>query len=860
MANNFKKRSLILAMGVALSSPSLYAAEEAPEDDQEAQKMVIVGSRAAPRSVTDSPVPVDVISSDEMMKNGSTDMTSLLAAVSPSFNVNEQPISDAATLVRPANLRGLPPDSTLILVNGKRRHRASVISFLGGGISDGSQGPDISVIPAIALKQVEVLRDGASAQYGSDAIAGVINFVLKDNDSGGSAELRLGEFAEGDGATTVFSSNIGMPLSDRGFANFSFEYKNADPTSRSVQRADAAALIAQGNTAVADPAQIWGSPEIIDDVKFFMNLGLDLSDNSEAYLFGNLAQREVDGGFFFRNPHTRGGVNSADGGATLLIGDLDPNDGIDCSSFVVPIPADGSNVMNTAAYQAVPFASPGDSSSGACWAFNEMFPGGFTPRFGGEVVDASIVMGTKGEFASGMRYDISAGLGRNAVDFRIRNTVNASLGPDTPTEFQPGSYVQLEKSFNFDISQDIETDAVDSLTVSSGFEWRDESFEVKPGDPASFAIGPLGFDPATSTSQGFGIGSNGFAGFQPRAAGVFSRSSKGLYLDIESYLNDAWMLDFALRFEDFSDFGSTTDWKLSGHFQATDEFAFRGSISTGFRAPTTGQSNVVNVTTAFGANGLEDQATLPPTNPISVQLGAEPLKPEESESFTFGVVWEYEDLFVTFDYYNIEVTDRIAQNSPQALTQADIDALISQGIFDASSFSSVIWFTNEFDTTTAGFDLVVSYTAEMWGGETDFNFAYNHTETEVDRFDPNIISATRVRQLEENLPEDRFTFTANHTQDNWNLLTRVNYFGDYYEAHLDIGALPIDAGAEFTVDAEFGYDFSDTFRFALGAKNLLDEYPDENPWANIVGAQYPVTSPMGFNGRFLYLRGIYSFN
>lgn len=859
MANNFKKRSLVLAMGVALTSPSLIAAEDEQGADEDAQRMVIVGSRAAPRSVTDSPVPVDVITADEMLKNGATDMTSLLAAVSPSFNVNEQPISDAATLVRPANLRGLPPDSTLILVNNKRRHRASVISFLGGGISDGSQGPDISVIPAIALKQVEVLRDGASAQYGSDAIAGVINFVLKDNDSGGTAEVRWGEYAEGDGATTVFAANVGMPLSERGFANFSFELKNQDPTSRSIQRSDAAALIAAGNTAVADPAQIWGSPEIKDDTKFFMNLGLDLGNNREAYMFGNLAQRDVDGGFFFRNPHTRGGVFSADGGATLLIGDLDPNDGVDCSAFNVPIPADGSNVRDTAAYQAVPFATYGDPSSGACWAFNELFPGGFTPRFGGEVVDSSIVLGTKGETAGGLRYDISGSLGRNAVDFVIRNTVNASMGPSTPTRFNPGSYVQLEKAFNLDFSQDIET-GLDSFVISYGAEWREESFEVKPGDTASFEVGPLGFDPATGTSQGFGIGSNGFPGFQPRAAGVFSRNSKAAYADLEIYFNDQWMLNGAVRYEDFTDFGDTTDAKLSAHFQATDSFALRGSISTGFRAPTIGQSNVVNVTTAFGANGLEDQATIPPTNPIAVQLGATPLTPEESDSITFGFVWEGDDLFVTFDAYQIEVSDRIAQNSPQALTQADIDALVAQGITDASSFASVIWFTNDFDTTTEGFDLVVSYDAEMFGGETAFNFAYNHTETTVDSFNSDIISATRVRQLEENLPEDRFTLTANHTQDNWNLLTRLNYYGDYYEAHLDIGSLPIDAGAEYTVDAEFGYDVTSSIRLAIGAKNLFDEYPDENPHATIVGAQYPVTSPMGFNGRFLYLRGIYNFD
>lgn len=872
MANNFKKRSLILAMGLALSSAPIYAAEEEqPEDEEEeAQTMVIVGSRAAPRSIGDSPVPVDVISADEMTRNGATDMNSLLAAVAPSFNVNEQPISDAATIVRPANLRGLPPDNTLILVNGKRRHRSAVIAFLGGGVSDGSQGPDVSVIPAIALKQVEILRDGASAQYGSDAIAGVINFVLKDNSEGTDLEARWGEYAEGDGGTSLIAGNVGLPLTNRGFANFSFELKNADATSRSVQRNDAAALIAGGNTAVGNPAQIWGSPEVKDDFKLFANFGLELSNKAEAYMFGNYAQREVDGGFFFRNPHTRPGVFSNDGGTTLLIGDMDPNDAVDCSAIVVPIPVDGSPVHTSTPYTSTlqPLID-----SGACWAFSEMFPGGFTPRFGGKVNDASLVIGTKGEFDNGMLYDASFSLGRNAVEFAIRNTVNASLGPNTPTEFNPGSYIQLEKAFNFDISKEIETTSVDLMTLSAGIEWREDSFEVKAGDVASFEVGSLGFDPATGTSQGFGIGSNGFPGFKPEAQGTFTRSNVGIYLDWETYVNEALMVDFAIRHEDFSDFGNTTDWKLSGHYQATDELAFRGSVSTGFRAPTVGQSNVINVTTAFTAGVLADEATLPPTNPISVLKGGKALTPEESESFTVGLVYEIDDWFITLDYFEIEVTDRISQTSTLPLTQADIDALIAQGVTDASSYTGVKFFTNDFDTTTTGIDLVVSYSTEMWGGDTDFNFALNHTETEVDSWNPDIISDTRIRQLEENVPQDRGTFTMNHSRDNWNLLARLNYYGDFFEAHLDDGTLPINGDSEVTVDAEFGYEVSDALRLSIGAKNLFDEYPTDltqvyfdpaNPSAgnyaqDVVGAKYPPTSPMGFNGRFLYLKANYSF-
>ncbi|MET1254522.1 TonB-dependent receptor plug domain-containing protein [Aliikangiella maris] len=878
MANNFKKCSLFLAMGMALSSPTLYAAEEQRSDsDEEATKMVIVGSRAAPRSISDSPVPVDVISAEEITASGTSDMTSLLASVAPSFTVNEQPISDAATMVRPANLRGLSPDSTLILVNGKRRHRSAVITFIGGGIADGSQGPDISAIPSTALKQVEVLRDGASAQYGSDAIAGVINFVLKDNADGGEFTVKSGEFSEGDGKALLFSGNVGMPFTERGFANFSFEYNDREATSRSVQRDDAAGLITAGNLAVQNPAQIWGMPEVKDDYKLFVNIGLDLGNNKEAYLWGNYSQREVDGGFYYRNPQTRSGVFQGprlvngvwisrpgdddptrqalwdDATPSILTGDLTPGatDNSNCPRVMV---VDG--LVDEAALASLAGAN--------CFAFNSLFPGGFTPRFGGQVVDTSITMGTKGEYSGGMNYDISMSLGRSAVDFAIRNTINPSLGPDTPTDFYPGSYVQLEKALNYDVSKEFETSSLAGMTFSAGFEWREDSFEVKPGEQASFEVGPL-------AAQGFGIGSNGFPGFQPRAAGVFTRRNIGFYADLETYFTDEFMMEFAVRYEDFSDFGSTFDGKISGHFQATETFAIRGSASTGFRAPTVGQSNVINVTTAFGANGLEDQATLPPTNPIAIQKGGEPLTPEESTAFTLGAVFDLDDLFITLDYFNIEVEDRISQTSPLDLTQTDIDALLALGVNDATSFTSVRYFTNDFDTTTEGFDLVVSYSADMWGGKTDFNLALNHTETTVDRFSPDIISNVKVELLERGVPEDRATLTMNHSQDSWNLLTRISYYGEYYEDHLESEAFPIYPGTEVSVDMELGYKVTDDLKFSIGANNLFDETPDsledvyidgdvsKGSYAGVAGAQYALKSPLGFNGRFVYLKANYTF-
>ncbi|WP_334063054.1 TonB-dependent receptor plug domain-containing protein [Alteromonas genovensis] len=830
------------AFSVIAAAP-VYAQEA--DDEKKAEdyeQIAVVGSRAAPRSIGDSAVPIDIISSEDFKQQGATDMVSMMQTVVPSFNVNDQPINDASTLVRPANLRGMAADHTLVLVNGKRRHRSAVITFLGGGLSDGAQGPDISVIPASALKQVEVLRDGAAAQYGSDAIAGVINFVLNDASEGGTFEARYGSFYEGDGDMIQLSGNIGLPLSDAGFINLSAEYRTADDTSRSVQRDDAAALVAAGNTFVADPAQIWGSPEIKHDIKLFANAGLELSDSSEAYMFGNYAVREVEGGFYFRNPHTRGGVFANDG--SLLVGDLTGDMSGNCPTDIAP----GANVLTNDRYINEVANNPD------CFAFNEILPGGFTPRFGGEVTDMSLVFGTKGELDNDVTYDVSVNLGQNEVDFKISNTINPSLGPDTPFEFSPGRYTQSEQTLDIDFTKPFDVGLYEPLFVATGFQYRHESYESFAGDTASYEIGPL-------ASQGFGIGSNGFPGLAANSQGLVSRHNIAFYIDAEAYITENFMLAGALRYEDFSDFGDTTKGKIAFRWQVLENIAFRGAYSTGFKAPTLGQSNVRNVTTAFGTNGeLIDRATLPPTDPVSQLKGGEQLTPEESESITFGIVAQFDSgLFITADYYNIELTDRLSTASGIALTDEDIATLISQGINDASSFSEISFFTNDFDTTTEGVDVVANYSMEMLGGDTKFSLAYNWTSTVVDRASDNI-SDFRIRMLEDNLPAVRYSATANHTNGDWRFLTRLNYFGSIFEDHLD-SALPINkVGSEFTVDLEVAYSFTEDFTLTVGAKNALDEYPDENTqYAGIAGSLYPTTAPIGINGGFYYLRGMYTF-
>ena len=603
--------------------------------------LVVVGSRAEPRSATKSAVPVDVIRTEDFTNQGSADLANQLRTVVPSFNVSIQPISDAATIVRPANLRNLAPDHTLILVNGKRRHRAAVITWLGNGIADGSQGPDLSVIPSIAIRQAEVLRDGAAAQYGSDAIAGVMNFELKDSRSGGSLEFRTGAYRNanpgspstcgegiigdiqhscngigGHGQAFTFAGNVGLPLGSAGFVNLSLEYGSANPTNRSVQREDAQAIIAAGNTNLRNPAQIWGSPKLDDDLKLFGNFGYPFENGLQFYGHSNFASRTVTGGFYFRNPHTRGGVfrgyrlhptsrlnvYNADGGLTnfpdpdqldpeksdhrdtivydangqvatllgqkgtpsLLVGDrVWADTGAAGGCATIPITA---NVPDAAALAAVA-ADPN------CFTLYSRFPGGFTPQFGGDLIDYSLVSGLRGFMNNGLIWDASVSIGRSEVDQFIFDTVNASLGYDTPTSFKPGSYRQDEVNLNFDVAYPVN----DFVHVAGGTEWREEQFTIDGGGQPSWEIGPY-------AAQGFSSGSNGFNGYRAdTTAGSWSRSNVAVYGDLEfTDPGGRWTVGTAVRFENFEDFGAATNGKLAARVELTDAFSLRAAVSSGF--------------------------------------------------------------------------------------------------------------------------------------------------------------------------------------------------------------------------------------------------------------------------------------
>ncbi|MCB1044124.1 MAG: TonB-dependent receptor [Acidobacteria bacterium] len=847
--SRLKRLFLILGLLVPfLCAIPVFAQEsEAAEESQEADEgeetkiyetFVVTGTRARPRSATESMVPIDVIGVEDFVKMGDTDLSNQLRTLVPSYNVNTQPISDAATVVRPANLRGLAPDHSLVLINGKRRHRAAVIYWLGNGVADGAQGPDISAIPSIALRQVEVLRDGASAQYGSDAIAGVMNFILKDANKGSSIEIKSGSYFEGDGDSTTVSGNFGLPLTDNGYANLSFEWGQSDPTNRSVQRDDAAALIAAGNTQVRDPAQIWGSPEIEDDMKLWGNFGIELSGGNKLYAQANYVSKTVTGGFYFRNPNTRSAVFSGDGGQTLLIGDMiDAQDGVLDGSANCPT----VNIINDVPD---PVALAEVFARDECFSFQELFPGGFTPQFGGDVLDYSILAGLKGVTDAGLAWDFSLSTGFNEVDFFISNTVNASLGPNTPTSFDPGLYAQQEFNVNFDVSYAVNA----NVNIAGGVEYREEEFEIGLGDQASYEIGPL-------AEQGFSAASNGFPGFSPIAAGKWSRNNYAAYVDAE-FNYDQWTAGLALRFEDFEDFGTTLNGKIAGAYRFNDNFSARGSVSTGFRAPTPGQSNAFNVSTEFDLVQMElvNNGTIPSGSAVARLRGGKPLIAEESVNYTAGIVYQNSNFTLTTDYFNINLDDRLAVTQLFALTQEEVDSLLAEGVTSAANLQNFRFFTNDFETETSGVDVVATYSPGS--GKTDYSLVFNHTSTEVKSFNPDTLDSTRIMELEEGLPENRWNLSVNHTfGEAFRVLGRLSYFDGWFDSE---DGETYDG--DYIFDTELGYTFNHKFSVILGAQNLFDTFPEENPGARSgVGNLYSQFTPFGFNGGYYYARLKYEF-
>jgi len=918
------------AIAVALALPVVFALPaHTLAESSDIEEVIVTGTRVADRSAAESTVPVDVIRGSDFRENASTDIQDMLRTAIPSYDVNTQPISDAATISRPPNLRGLSPDNVLVLINGKRRHRGSIISFLGGGISDGAQGVDLSAIPSLALKQVEVLRDGASSQYGSDAIAGVLNFILRDNAEGFEITTKYGSTTEGDGDNYLIAANLGLPLGDNGFLNLTGEIREADGTVRSIVRDDVAYAAANGYSPVADfqtinnytseAPQYWGQPDVKDDSKLFFNAAIELSDNAEVYAFGNYAERNVEGGFFYRNlvggagnlgalqkydeedeiwddigTGQRGGVYRGpivdpltglaiprgddnkllvEGGVrSILVGDMDSG-----SSCIDGIPLGGTGgVTPDAGFLASVTADDN------CFSFIETIPTGFVPRFGGDNEDSAFAIGVRGELAmvDGLSYDLSAQRGSNRTDFFIRNTINASLGPDTPRDFVPGGQKQTETVYNLNFVYAVDAGFASDLNVAFGAEYREEEFDLYAGDAASYALGPL-------ASQGFSSSSNGFGGF-PRDTSA-KQDSTAFYVDLETDVTDALTIQTAVRYEDFSAFGDTTDFKLAGLLRLSEQVRLRAAYSTGFHAPTSGQASITNVTTQISGGVLVDQGTLPlfsAAGQLSADFvesagnGRPELGTEDATNYSFGIAFDLGNSSWTIDYYNIEVEDRVALGAnidflkalafagsvtegedgftsvSEALTTLDAAGTIDRqqfvGLDDLKQFR---FFSNSFDTTTSGVDVVGNIDFSLGDGESTITVAANFNNTDVDsRGTVNPIGAGRVESLEDLLPSVKGNVAWRHSQGKIRTLVRANYYGGWKDT-----GNGYDVGAETLFDAQVAYDLTDKAEVVLGVENLFDAYPDENPGAGGTGQLYPEASPFGFMGSTWYVQGRYVF-
>ena len=770
-------------------------------------EVVVIGSRSVKeRSVSDSPVPVDVISGNNFIALGNIqDMTDLLKASVPSFTAT--PASgDGSAFVRPTSLRGMAPDQTLILINGKRRHRSALVQFFAPAAGNGSHGADIGMIPGLAIERVEVLRDGAAAQYGSDAIAGVINLITKKADAGGTIKAQFGRSFEGENSKR-FAANGGFSLGDSGYLNLTFEALDNDAHSRGIQRPDAQVLIDNGVTGVGadtpfddEPlTQTWGRPES-KGTRLFFDAGVDINDNTNLYAFGNYA--EVDGRFrfFYRHPTEHGSLK--------------------------PLRADGFTGL----------------------------PAGYTPYLDGDQEDYSIIFGIEGAMPSGWTYDVSTSYGENDLDYYLYNTVNSSLGLDAnlqipQRDFDVGGYTQEELNFNIDFSIPLSN----TLNLAFGAEWREETYVSHAGEPNAY----------------IGEGSNGLKGTPLRDSGEFDRDNYAIYTDIEQDVTDQLLIQYALRYEDFSDFGGTTNGKIAVRYRVNDSLALRAAASTGFHAPTPGQANVrTTITTFDGTTGLQtEEGLIRSTHPLAISVGGAALTEEKSFNISAGLTFDLLDnTSVTLDVYQIDVEDRIYRTRNICIPAEGMnDCMTNPG-------TTISFYTNALEVESRGVDLVINSTFELAGGaSTDLTLAYAYNKVEVtDQAVINGITpvdAALIEDIENNYPNSRAVLTANtNFNDAWNLLIRANYYGSHYDERGRINAA-VNPSAEIDqvlyIDMELGYRVTDNFRLTLGAANLFDEYNDEigPPNSNrlSVGLPYPRRSPGNFEGGSWYLSCAYTF-
>lgn len=820
------------AIALALSAGAAFAQQQGAQTTE----VVVTGSRAAPRSRLDSIAPIDVVSAQSITQVGNTELAQSLSELLPSINFPRPTLTDGTDTVRPATLRGLAPDETLVLVNSKRRQSAALVN-LNGSIGRGSSGVDLNTIPTAAIGTVEVLRDGASAQYGSDAIAGVINIRMREADHGGEVTVTTGihntdvnfrtqattfggatvptSKSYNDGFTVTASAWAGYKLFDTGFLTISGELKDQQHTTRAGPDQRQIYPLVGG---APDPRELtfnridawYGDPKV-KQATFFANAGFDTTNGGHVYAWGSFQSRDV----------------------------------ISAANFRRPVQATTSPMANVLS----------------------VYPNGFLPKIEGQTYDASAALGETFK-AFGWNWDASLVWGLNRLEYGVIDSINASLGASSPTRFDAGDLQYSQFVANLGANRALNISGIYSANLAFGLEARLENFKEEAGDPWSYTNGnPSPLPPGQLLAA---VGSQGFPGYSPANATDKDRTSESAYVDLEIRPTQQASIDGAVRAEHYSDFGSKVTGKLAARYDFSPMFAVRGAVSTGFRAPSLMQEYFTAVSTNF-INGVPVQiSTLAAGSTTAQIIGSQPLKPEKSTNISGGGVFRAGAFSLTIDAYQIKLKDRITLT--ENLTQSNVIALFPAAL----SIGGARFFTNGVDTTTNGVEAVAAYRWTPAGDYGRFNFtaSASYNKTKLDRLPTtNILSAltpapllvAHVNQmtLTDGQPKYKGSFVTDWSRGIWGATVKATYYGKLTQPGTTT-ALDIPLAAATLVDLELRVNPAPKWTVAVGADNVFDKYPTGVPATigttvtNSTGAgQWPEYSPFGFQGRYLYARASY---